>query len=119
LAEITDATRTHVAEAPAHELNVHQPADRRRAAGRQHALRDRRGGHALSGQKIGPDVPSLPDGKTGDRVTWVGFLPLRIFCAHPDLIESNRPTARWSSPSTTTPTTRAQRPTTTSSGPSA
>jgi hypothetical protein len=45
----------------------------------------------LSGEKIGPYVPSLPDGETGDRVTWVGFLPLRIFSAHPDLIETNRP----------------------------
>jgi hypothetical protein len=46
----------------------------------------------LSGERIGPHVSSLPDGETGDRVTWVGFLPMRIFSAHPDLIESNRPT---------------------------
>jgi hypothetical protein len=45
----------------------------------------------LSGEKIGPYVPCLPDGETGDRVTWVGFLPLRIFSAHPDLVETNRP----------------------------
>jgi hypothetical protein len=45
----------------------------------------------LSGERIGSYVPALPDGETGDRVTWVGFLPLRIFSAHPDLIESNRP----------------------------
>ena len=45
----------------------------------------------LSGERIGPYVPSLPDGETGDRVTWVGFLPMRIFPAHPGLVESNRP----------------------------
>jgi hypothetical protein len=46
----------------------------------------------LSGSALGDAVSSLPDGEIGDRETWVGFLPLRIFSAHSDLVESNRPT---------------------------
>ncbi len=52
----------------------------------------------LSGEKIGPYVPALPDGETGDRVTWVGSLPLRIFSAHPDLVESHRPSGPLQQP---------------------
>jgi hypothetical protein len=43
------------------------------------------------GDAVGGDVCCLPDGEIGDRETWVGFLPLRIFSSHPDLEESNRP----------------------------
>jgi hypothetical protein len=44
-----------------------------------------------SGRVIGSQVSCLPDGEIGDRETWVGFLPLRIFSGHPDLEESHRP----------------------------
>jgi hypothetical protein len=42
-------------------------------------------------EALGGHVGCLPDGEVGDRWSWVGFLPVRVYSGHPDLDELSRP----------------------------
>lgn len=55
---------------------------------------------------VGGDVSCLPDGEVGERRMWVGFLPMRTYSTHPDLVESRRPTAFGLTPTFEDPTVR-------------